>query len=288
MKNIELYNGVQMPLEGFGVFQVPDAKEAEEVTYNAIKVGYRMVDTAAAYMNEEAVGKGIQRAIDEGIVTREELFVVTKLWVQDMKDEESAQKAIETSLEKLGLDYLDLYLMHQAMGDYFAAWRAVEKAYQEKKLRAIGVANFFPNILANFIGTVSIKPMVNQVELHPWFAQEEAVQFMKDNQIIPMAWAPLAEGKHGIFTNEVLTGIGNKYGKSAAQVALRWNLQRDVIIIPKSVHVERMEQNLDVWDFELTEEEMKQISSFSMDHSEIINHFDPNVVKFILDVKVHE
>lgn len=290
MEFITLNNGIKMPLAGFGamMFAPEDAGKAESVIYDAIKAGYRLIDTAASYMNEEAVGNAIKRAIADGLVTREELFVVTKLWVQDMKNYDDAAKGIETSLTKLGLDYVDLYLEHQAMGDYFAAWRAMEAAYREGKLKAIGVANFFPNILCNFCETVEIKPAVNQVEFHPFFTQETAISNMKNYGVTPMAWAPLAEGKFGIFTDSELTIIGSKYQKTAAQVALRWNTQRGVVIIPKSSNVERMKQNLDIWDFTLTDEEMKAISAKDMGHSEIINHFDTEIVKMILGMKIHE
>ena len=202
-------------------------------------------------------------------------------------NEETAAKAIQTSLDNLDLGYIDLYLEHQAMGDYFAAWRAMEKAYKAGKLKAIGVANFFPNILCNFCETVEVTPAVNQVEFNPFFAQEDAITNMKNYGVQPMAWSPLAEGKHGIFTDPEMTEIGKKYGKTAAQVALRWNTQRGVVIIPKSSNPDRMAQNLDIWDFTLTEDEMKTITAKDLGHSEIINHFDPEVVKMILGMKIH-
>ena len=289
MEYVTLNTGAKMPLEGFGamMFDPNEAGKAEEVVYAAIMAGYRLIDTAASYMNEDAVGRAVKRAITEGIVKREDLFIVSKLWVQDMTSQEAEAKAIETSLKNLGLDYLDLYLEHQAMGDYFAAWRAMEDAYRAGKLKAIGVANFFPNILCNFCETVQVTPAVNQVELHPFFTQEAALQNMKNYGVQPMAWSPLAEGKHGIFTDPEMTEIGSKYGKTAAQVALRWNTQRGVIIIPKSSNPNRMAQNLDIWDFTLTEDEMKTISAKDIGHSEIINHFDPEVVKMILGMKIH-
>ncbi|MBR2262889.1 MAG: aldo/keto reductase [Firmicutes bacterium] len=280
MEYTTLNTGAQIPKIGFGVFQIPDAEECKRVVLDAIKTGYRLIDTAASYGNEEAVGAAIREAIDQGIVTREELFITTKLWVTDASYEK-AKTAIRRSLDKLGLDYLDLYLEHQPMGDYFGAWHAMEEAYKEGILKAIGVCNFFPSILVNFCENVEIKPAVNQVELHPFFAQPEALEIMKEYGVIPEAWAPLAEGKHGIFTDPMLTAIGAKYGKSAAQVVLRWNVQRGVIIIPKSTHVERMQQNIDVLDFELTDEEMAKISALSLDHSEIIDHFDPKLVQFL-------
>lgn len=283
MEYVTLNNGIKMPLEGFGVFQVPDPAQCKQAVLDAINSGYRLIDTAAAYMNEEAVGA----AIKESGVDRSELFITTKLWVQDA-DYESAKKAIETSLEKLGLDYLDLYLIHQPMGDYVGAYRAMEGAYKEGKLRAIGVCNFYPARLADLCETVDVIPAVNQVELHPFFQQEDALALMKEYGVRPEAWGPFAEGNHGIFTHPVLSSIGEKYGKSAAQVALRWNVQRGVVVIPKSVHKDRMEQNMNIWDFELSEEDMNEIAKLDLGHSEIVNHDDPNFVKMLHDLKVHE
>ena len=217
-------------------------------------------------------------AIKKSGACREDLFVTTKLWVSD-SSYEGAKRAFETSLEKLGLEYLDLYLLHQPMGDYYGAWRALEEFYKEGRIRAIGVCNFYPHVLADFCETVDVMPMVNQVELHPFFQQPDALSLMKEYEVQPQAWGPFAEGKHGIFTNPVLTQIGQKYGKSAAQVVLRWNVQRGVVVIPKSVHKERMEQNFNIWDFALTDEEMASITPLDIGHSEIVNHFDPNFVK---------
>lgn len=284
MEYVTLNTGARMPLEGFGVFQIPDATECERVVYDAIKTGYRLLDTAAAYMNEEAVGKAVKRAIEDGLVKREELFITTKVWVNDMKSEDAAYEAVKTSLKKLDMDYADLILLHQPMGDYFAAYRGITKAYKEGLTKAIGVANFYPAILANLCETVEVIPAVNQVELHPFFVQEGALENMKAYGVVPQAWGPLAEGKHGIFTDPELVAIGNKYGKSAAQVALKWNAQRGVSIIPKSVHVERMQQNIDIWDFDLTEEEMKTVASKDLGHSEIVNHDDPGFVKYIMNL----
>lgn len=283
MEYVTLNNGIKMPLEGFGVFQVPDPAQCKQAVLDAINSGYRLIDTAAAYMNEEAVGA----AIKESGVDRSELFITTKLWVQDA-DYESAKKAIETSLEKLGLDYLDLYLIHQPMRDYVGAYRAMEEAYKEGKLRAIGVCNFYPARLADLCETVDVIPAVNQVELHPFFQQEDALALMKEYGVRPEAWGPFAEGNHGIFTHPVLSSIGEKYGKSAAQVALRWNVQRGVVVIPKSVHKDRMEQNMNIWDFELSEEDMNEIAKLDIGHSEIVNHDDPNFVKMLHGLKVHE
>ena len=284
MEYVTLNTGARMPLEGFGVFQIPDAAECERVVYDAIKTGYRLLDTAASYMNEEAVGRGVKKAIEDGLVTRDQLFITTKVWVSDMKTEETAYEAVKTSLKKLDMGYADLILLHQPMGDYFAAYRGITRAYKEGLTKAIGVANFYPAILANFCETVEVIPAVNQVELHPFFAQEGALENMKAYGVVPQAWGPLAEGKHGIFADPDLTAIGNKYGKSAAQVVLKWNAQRGVSIIPKSTHVERMEQNIDIWDFDLTDEEMKTVASKDLGHSEIVNHDDPGFVKFVLNL----
>lgn len=283
VENVKLNNGVMMPLEGFGVFQILDLAECERVTIEAIRQGYRLIDTAAAYQNEEAVGA----AIAKSGVPREELFITTKLWVQDISYE-AAGTAFERSLQKLGLDYLDLYLIHQPMGDFFGAWRRLEELHRAGKIRAIGVSNFYPAVLANFCETVEIKPMVNQVELHPFFQQEAVLATMKEYGVVPQAWGPLAEGKHGIFTHPVLTKIGEKYGKTAAQVALRWNTQRGVSILPKSVRAERIAVNLDIWDFALNEAEMAEIAKLDLGHSEIVNHDDPAFVKWLHERRIHD
>ena len=283
IETIKLNNGVEMPLEGFGVFQVPNLAVCEQAVLDAIATGYRLIDTAAAYMNEEAVG----RAIAKCGVPREELFITTKLWVQDASYE-GAKQAIETSMKKLGLDYIDLYLIHQPMGDYIGAYRAMEEANEEGKLKAIGVCNCYPQILADICETVEIKPAVNQVELHPFFQQESALALMKEYGVHPEAWGPFAEGNHGIFTHPVLTRIGQKYGKSAAQVALRWNVQRGVTVIPKSVHKERMEQNMDIWDFQLSSEDMAEIAGLDIGRSEIVDHSDPKFVQMLHQMRIHE
>ena len=282
MEYVTLNNGVKMPLEGFGVFQVPDPAQCEQAVVDAVASGYRLIDTAASYGNETAVGEAIRKCG----VPREELFITTKLWVQDASYE-GAKQAIQTSLDNLGLDYLDLYLIHQPMGDYIGAYRAMEEAYREGKLRAIGVCNFYPARLADLCETVTVMPAVNQVELHPFFQQEDALALMKEYGVHPEAWGPFAEGNHGIFTHPVLTKIGEKYGKSAAQVALRWNVQRGVTVIPKSVHKERMEQNLDIWDFTLSDEDMAEIAKLDLGHSEIVNHSDPAFVKMLHGMKLH-
>lgn len=283
MEYIILNNGIKMPLEGFGVFQVPDAKQCEQAVLDAIESGYRLIDTAAAYMNEEAVGTAIKKSA----IKRDDLFITTKLWVQDASYE-GAKKAFETSMKKLGLEYLDLYLIHQPMGDYISAWRAMEELYKEGVIRAIGVCNFYPHVLADFCETAEILPTVNQIELHPFFQQDDALKLMKEYKIVPEAWGPFAEGGHGIFTHPVLTAIGEKYGKTAAQVALRWNVQRGVVVIPKSVHKNRMEQNMDIWDFTLSDADMEEIAGLDIGHSEIVNHYDPSFVKMLHSMKTHE
>ena len=283
MEFVTLNNGVKMPLEGFGVFQVPDPAQCEQAVLDAIASGYRLIDTATAYMNEKAVGEAIKKSG----VPREELFITTKLWVQDASYE-AAKKAIQTSLDNLGLSYLDLYLIHQPMSDYVGAYRAMEEAYKEGKLKAIGVCNFYPHRLADLCETVEVIPAVNQVELHPFFQQENALALMKEYGVVPEAWGPFAEGNHGIFTHPVLTAIGQKYGKSAAQVALRWNVQRGVVVIPKSVHKERIEQNMNIWDFQLSDEDMAEIAKLDIGHSEIVDHSDPAFVKMLHSLKVHE
>ncbi len=283
MEYVTLSNGVKMPLEGFGVFQVPEATVCEQAVRDALSVGYRLIDTAAAYFNEEAVGAAIRKS---GI-PREELFITTKLWVQDA-GYESAKKAFETSMRKLGLDYLDLYLIHQPMNDYYGAWRAMEELYEAGKIRAIGVCNFYPDRLTDLCMNAKIAPMVNQVELHPFFAQTGAIGNMKSLNVRPEAWGPMAEGKHGIFTHPVLTEIGRKYGKTAAQVALRWNAQRGVVIIPKSTHRERMEENFSIWDFALSEEDMTAVAALDLGRSEIIDHSTAETAKFLNSWKIHD
>lgn len=283
MEFLTLSNGVKMPQEGFGVFQIPDHKEAKRCVLDALDTGYRLIDTAAAYMNENAVGE----AVRESGVKREDVFVTSKVWVQDM-NYEGAERAIDASLSKLGFDYLDLMLLHQPMGDYYGAWRALEEAYKAGKLRAIGMANCYPQVIADMCLTVDIKPMVNQVEIHPFFQQQLNIDTMKEFGVVPQAWGPFAEGNHNIFNHPVLSEIGKKYGKSAAQAALRWNIQRGVSVIPKSTHKERMEQNISVWDFELSQEDMEQITKLDIGHSEIVDHYSPEFVKMLHSLKIHD
>ena len=283
IETIRLNNGIEMPLEGFGVFQVPDGDVCRKAVSDAISAGYRLIDTAAAYMNEEAVGQAIK---DSG-VNRNDLFITTKLWTQDASYE-SAKKAFNTSLEKLGLDYLDLYLIHQPVGDYYGAYRAMEELYKEGRVRAIGVCNFYPERLTDLVLHADVIPAVNQVEIHPFFQQDKAISYMREYGVVPEAWGPFAEGNHGIFTHPVLSAIGKKYGKSAAQVALRWNVQRCVVVIPKSVHKVRIEQNLDIWDFALSDDDMAEIAKLDIGHSEIVDHSDPAFIKMISGMKIHD
>lgn len=282
MEKVTLNNGVEMPIEGFGVFQIPDLSQCKQAVSDAVECGYRLIDTAAAYGNEQAVGDAIKSCG----VRREDLFITTKLWVQDTSYD-SAKQAFHTSLKKLGLDYLDLYLIHQPMGDYTGAWRALEELYAEGVVRAIGVSNFYPHVLTNLCETAKVIPAVNQIELHPFFQQEDALALMEEYGVIPEAWGPFAEGNHSIFTHPILTEIGQKYGKTPAQVALRWNVQRGVVVIPKSIHRNRIEQNIDIFDFSLNESDMAEIAKLDIGHSEIVDHFDPNFVKRLHSMKIH-
>ena len=268
-----LSNGVKIPMLGFGVYQIPKEK-TKEVVLTALKNGYRLIDTAQGYMNEKEVGE----AIKESGIPRKEIFITTKLWIQDFSFE-GAQKASERSLKALGVDYIDLMLLHQPMGDYIGAWRGLEKLYNEGKFKAIGMANCYPHVIADICETFKIKPMVNQVEIHPFFQQQLNIDTMNSYGVVPEAWGPFNEGKRNFFTDPILTKIGKKYNKSAAQVALRWNIQRGVVVIPKSVHEERIKQNIDVFNFKLTDEEMKNIASMDIGHSEIVDHFDPKWIK---------
>lgn len=283
MEYTTLSNGIKMPMLGFGVFQVPGGELCEKAVLDALEAGYRLIDTAAAYANEEAVG----RAIKKSGIARDELFITTKLWVQDASHD-GAKKAIDASLEKLGLDYLDLYLIHQPMGDYVGAYHAMEEEYKKGTLRAIGVSNFYPERLCDLCETVEIKPMVNQIELHPFFQQDNALALMKEYGVVPEAWAPFAEGNHGIFTHPILSEIGKRHNKTTAQTALRWNIQRGVVVIPKSIHAERIKQNMNIWDFALSDEEMREISKLDLGKSEIVNHYDPNFIKMLHSRKIHE
>ena len=287
MEYVQLNTGAKMPIIGFGVFQIPQ-DTTTQIVLDAIRAGYRSFDTAASYGNEKAVGDAIAQAIAEGLVTREELFITSKMWVQDMKNYEMAAKAIETSLSNLGLEYLDLYLLHQSMGNYFEAYRAMEDAFERGTLKAIGVSNFFPQVLVNFCETVRIIPAANQIELHPFFAQNQALEIMKEYGVQPIAWAPLAEGKFNIFSHPVLSEIAKNHNCSAAQVALAWNIQRGVVILPKSTKPSRMAENIQAGEIHLSDEEMEAINALTLDHSEIINHFDPKLVQMLNRRKIHD
>lgn len=278
-----LNNGVQMPMEGYGVFQITDAAQCEQCVSDALSLGCRLIDTASAYGNEDAVG----RAIRSSGVAREELFITTKLWVQDT-GYENTRKAFDVSLEKLGLDYLDLYLIHQPFGDYYGSWRAMEELHREGKIRAIGVCNFLPDRLVDLCMNHEIAPAVNQIEIHPFFQQDEAIQVMKEFQVAPQAWGPLSEGQKDIFHNKTLETIARKHDKTVAQVILRWHIQRGVIVIPKSVRKEHMAENLSIWDFALTEKEMKTIAGMDIGHSEIIDHRCWCTAKQLNRFKIHE
>lgn len=272
-----------MPMEGFGVFQVPDPEVCKKAVLDALHTGYRLIDTAAAYGNEEAVGQ----AIKESGIDRSEIFLTTKLWVSDMSYE-GAKAGIERFLRKLDTDYIDLLLIHQPMGDIFGAWRAMEEAYKAGKVRAIGVSNFYPERLADFCLTVNTQPEVDQVELHPFFQQNKALETMKKYHVQPEAWGPFAEGKFGIFTNPVLEEIAKAHGKTVGQVILRWNIQRGVVVIPKSVHTARIEENFEIWDFELTDEEMQKISTLDTGRSEIVDHSDPAFTELLHAMKISD
>ncbi|PZE19544.1 aldo/keto reductase [Paenibacillus xerothermodurans] len=276
MQKVTLNNGIEMPILGFGVFQIPDANECEQSVYDAIMAGYRLIDTAASYLNEEAVGKAIKRSG----VGREELFITTKLWVQDTGYERT-KKAFEKSLERLQLDYLDLYLIHQPFGDVHGSWRAMEELYREGKVRAIGVSNFHEDRLIDLIIHNEVVPAVNQVETHPFNQQIENAKFMKENSVQIESWAPFAEGKNNLFQNEVLVSIAEKYNKSVAQVVLRWLTQREVVVIPKSVRKERIIENFNIFDFELNQEDMNWIANLDTKQSLFFSHRDPAMVKWI-------
>lgn len=281
MEYVKLNNGIEMPILGFGVYQVPDHAECEQAVLNAIQVGYRLIDTAAAYMNEEAVGKAIKKSG----VPREELFITTKLWVQDT-GYEATEKAFEKSLNRLQLDYLDLYLIHQPFGDYYGSWQAMEELYKEGKIRAIGVSNFYPDRLVDLIIHNEITPAVNQVETHPFNQQIESNKVMKENKVQIESWGPFAEGKNNIFKNEQLLSIAKKYNKSTAQVILRWLIQRNIVVIPKSVHKERIIENFDVFNFSLNDDDMELIGTLDTKESNFFSHQDPKMVRWIGERKL--
>jgi len=274
MQKVTLSNGTEMPILGFGVYQITDLDECEKSVVDAIEIGYRHIDTAASYMNEEAVGRGIKKSG----VAREELFITTKLWVQDASYE-GAQKAFDHSLKRLGLDYLDLYLIHQPYGDVHGAWRAMEELYEQGKIKAIGVSNFQPDRVMDMIMHNKVAPMVNQIEVNPFQQQIETQKFLQDNNVQTEAWAPFAEGRNNIFQNEVLLSIAEKHNKSIAQIILRWLVQRDVVVLSKSVRKERIKENLDVLDFGLSDDDMEAISTLDTKASSFFDHRDPEWVK---------
>lgn len=274
MEYVTLNNGVKMPRLGFGVYQIKDPAQCEQAVLDAISVGYRLIDTAASYGNEEAVGHAIRKCG----VPREELFITTKLWISDTSYE-GAKKAFQKSLDKLGLDYMDLYLIHQPLNDYYGAWRAMEELYKEGKIRAIGVCSVYPDRLADLLSFNEVAPAVNQVEANVFFQQNESQKYMQSRGVVMEGWAPFAEGKNDLFHNEVLARIGEKHGKSVAQVVLRWLLQRGIVCIPKSVKKERMEQNFDVFDFTLDGEDLAQIAALDTGMSCFFDHHDPAVVE---------
>lgn len=276
MKTIKLSNGVEMPQIGYGVYQV-DPAECERCVSDALRTGYRMIDTAQAYRNEEGVGA----AVAKSGIARADLFLVSKIWISNY-GYEKAKASIDESLRKLGTDYIDLMLLHQPFCDRYGAYRALEAAYNEGKLRAIGVSNFYPDHFIDLANNVEIPPMVNQVETHVFDQETEPQKYMEEFGCRIMSWAPLAEGRNNFFTNPVLEAIGKKYGKSVAQVALRWLVQRGVIIIPKSTHIERMEQNLDILDFTLSDDDMAEITKLDTGRSLFFDHHDPEVVKMFM------
>jgi len=280
MQKVTLNNGVEMPILGFGVFQVTDLAECERSVLDAISTGYRLIDTAASYMNEDAVGRAIRRSG----VPREDLFITTKLWIQS-NGYEGTKIAFEKSLKRLQLEYLDLYLIHQPFGDVYGEWRAMQELYKEGRIRAIGVSNFQPDRLIDLIIHNEIAPAVNQVETHPFHQQTKEQEFLRENKVQIESWGPFAEGKNNIFHNELLRSISDKYHKSIAQVILRWLTQRDVVAIPKSVRKERMEENFGIFDFELSAEDMEAIKALDTKESSFFDHRDPAVVKWLGNYK---
>ncbi|WP_353333427.1 aldo/keto reductase [Bacteroides sedimenti] len=276
MQKVILNNGIEMPILGFGVYQVTDDEECERSVYDAIAAGYRSIDTAAAYGNEEAVGKAIKRSG----VAREELFITTKLWIQDA-GYESTRNAFERSLRNLQLDYLDLYLIHQPFGDVYGSWRAMEELYQEGKIKAIGVSNFQPDRLMDLILHNKVVPAVNQIETHPFCQQIETAKFLQENKVQIESWGPFAEGRNNIFQNELLLSIAQKYRKSVAQIILRWLTQKGIVVIPKSTHKERIIENFNIFDFELAPEDMDAIVALDMNRSSFLDHRDPEIVKWL-------
>lgn len=281
MQTVKLNNNVEMPILGFGVYQVPDHNECERVVSEAMETGYRLIDTAQAYFNEEAVGK----AIKNSGIDRKDIFLVTKVWVSN-GGYEKAKASIDESLRKLQTDYIDLILIHQPFNDYYGTYRAMEEAYENGKTRAIGVSNFYPDRFVDLSHFCKIQPMINQVETHVFQQQKTAKEIMKKHNTQIMSWGPFAEGKNNYFHNETLTEIGQKYGKSVAQVALRFLTQEDVVVIPKSTHKNRMEENFDIFDFELAEDDLNKIRALDTGKSLFCDHYSPEFVEFIVNYKI--
>lgn len=283
MEWITLANGVKMPSLGLGVYQVPDFAQCEQSILEAFQAGYRLIDTAESYMNEEAVGSALKKS---GL-SREDVFITSKIWISNFGYQKT-KRAYEAALKRMGTDYMDLVLLHQSLSDYYGAWRALEELYQEGRVRAIGVSNFYPERLADLCMNAGIKPMVNQVECHPFFQRNTDLECARHFNVQLEAWAPFAEGGRGIWDNEVLVGIAIAHKKTVAQVILRWNVQRGVAVIPKSVHKERIEENIDIFDFVLSEEEMQAITALDTGHTEIIDHHDWKIAEFLNTVKGRE
>lgn len=283
MEFVQLNNGIEIPLLGFGVFQIADAAACESAVIDAIETGYRLIDTAASYTNEAAVGNAIKKVN----VPREELFITTKLWIQS-NGYEGTKKAFESSLKKLQLDYLDLYLMHQPYGDVYGSWRAMEELYEEGKIRAIGVCNFQTDRLMDLMVHNKVRPAINQIEAHPFHQQYEEQQFLIDNNVQMQSWAPFAEGKHDLFSNSILDSIAKKHNRSIAQVALRWQIQRGIIAIPKTVRKERMAENFNIFDFVLSVDDMEQIKLLDQKVSSFFDHRDPVMVKWLGERKLND
>ncbi len=283
MQKVKLNNGIEMPMMGFGVFQIPDPSECEKSVITAIEAGYRLIDTATLYQNEKAVGN----AIKNSGIARDELFITTKLWIQDTGYQKT-KKSFEQSLKKLQVDYLDLYLLHQQLGDYYGSWRAMEELYKEGKIRAIGISNFFPDRAIDLVVHNEITPAVNQIEVNPFYQRKETIEFHQNNNILVQSWASFAEGQKDIFNNKILSSIGAKYNKSIAQVVLRWLIQQNVAVIPKSVTPSRIFENNDIWDFVLSDEDMQAIVVLDTNKSVFFDHREPDTVKWLASLQYEE
>lgn len=282
-----LNNGNTMPVIGMGTYKIDDNILCEKCIYEAIKCGYRMFDTAAAYENEEAVGRAVKRAIIDGIVKREELFIITKLWIQD-EGEKLTVIAAEESMRRMQLDYLDMYLIHQPFGDYYGAWRAMENMYKDGILKNIGVCNFSASKLTDLVINNTVSPMINQIEIHPFFHHDKEIEEMKKMEIIAQGWGPFSEGQRDVFNIKSLVDIGTKYGKSAAQVILRWHIQRKISVIPRAAQKAHMLENMDIWDFRLSSEDIMKIDKLDIGYSEIINHESACTAKWLNQWKIHD